>query len=71
MYGRLLISVRPGFSPHEVHSKNTFFGWILPTLRTSEFTVLQIVGLDAAVVSPAYIQKCEPSDADHVVLQSF
>ena len=39
-----------GFSPHEVHSKNTFFGWILPTLRTSEFTVLQIVGLDAAVV---------------------
>jgi hypothetical protein len=40
-----------GFSPHEVHSKSTFFGWILPTLRTSEFTVLQIVGLDAAVVS--------------------
>lgn len=39
-----------GFSPHEVHTKNTFFGWILPTLRTSEFAVLQIVGLDAAVV---------------------
>lgn len=26
------------------------FGWILPTLRTSEFTVLQTVGLDAAVL---------------------
>jgi len=39
-----------GFSPHEVHSKSSFFGWILPTLRTSEFTVLQIVGLDAVVV---------------------
>ncbi|KAM0746908.1 DUF221-domain-containing protein [Meredithblackwellia eburnea MCA 4105] len=40
-----------GFSPHEVHEKqHTFFGWILPTLRTSEFTVLQIVGLDAAVL---------------------
>lgn len=42
-----------GFSPHEVHSKSTFFGWILPTLRTSEFTVLQIVGLDAVVVCQA------------------
>lgn len=50
--GTALIHVYyPGFSPHEVHSKSTFFGWILPTLRTSEFTVLQIVGLDAAVVS--------------------
>ncbi|KAF5354076.1 hypothetical protein D9756_007257 [Leucocoprinus leucothites] len=27
-----------------------FFGWIMPTIRTSEFTVLQIVGLDAAVL---------------------
>jgi hypothetical protein len=39
-----------GFSPHEAHSHQAFFGWIMPTLRTSEFTVLQIVGLDAAVV---------------------
>ena len=43
--------IPPGFSPHEVHESPSFFGWILPTLRTSEFTVLQIVGLDAAVVS--------------------
>ena len=39
-----------GFSPHEAHAHLAFFGWILPTIRTSEFTVLQIVGLDAAVV---------------------
>ena len=39
------------FSPHEAHARQAFFGWILPTIRTSEFTVLQIVGLDAAVVS--------------------
>ena len=32
-------------------SSQTMLGWILPTLRTSEFTVLQTVGLDAAVVS--------------------
>lgn len=44
-----------GFSPHEVHDTESFFGWILPTLRTSEFTVLQIVGLDAAVVRRLYI----------------
>lgn len=44
----------PGFSPHEVHKKqSTYLGWVLPTLRTSEVTVLQIVGLDAAVVSRA------------------
>lgn len=40
-----------GFSPHEAHAHGAFFGWILPTLRTSEYSVLQIVGLDAAVVS--------------------
>jgi hypothetical protein len=39
-----------GFSPHEAHAHQAFFGWILPTIRTSEFTILQIVGLDAAVV---------------------
>jgi hypothetical protein len=39
-----------GFSPHEAHAHGAFFGWILPTLRVSEFSVLQIVGLDAAVV---------------------
>ena len=40
-----------GFSPHEVHAHSAFFGWIMPTLKTSEYTILQIVGLDAAVVS--------------------
>ncbi|KAF9070665.1 hypothetical protein BDP27DRAFT_1391889 [Rhodocollybia butyracea] len=39
-----------GFSPHEAHAHQAFFGWILPTIRISEFTVLQIVGLDAAVL---------------------
>ncbi|THU93310.1 DUF221-domain-containing protein [Dendrothele bispora CBS 962.96] len=39
-----------GFSPHEAHAHQAFLGWILPTIRTSEFTVLQIVGLDAAVL---------------------
>ncbi|GAA5863074.1 hypothetical protein JCM8547_002789 [Rhodosporidiobolus lusitaniae] len=38
-----------GFSPHEVHDQDSLFGWLLPTLRTSEFVVLQLVGLDAAV----------------------
>nr|XP_019005258.1 uncharacterized protein I203_02105 [Kwoniella mangroviensis CBS 8507]OCF68719.1 membrane protein [Kwoniella mangroviensis CBS 8507] len=46
------------FSPTPAHSPDTqsssgktrFFGWIRPTLRTSEFTVLQTVGLDAAVL---------------------
>ena len=44
-----------GFSPHEAHAHQAFFGWIMPTIRTSEFTVLQIVGLDAAVVSYATV----------------
>ncbi|KAF8312131.1 DUF221-domain-containing protein [Clavulina sp. PMI_390] len=39
-----------GFSPIEAHAHSSFFAWILPTIRTSEFTVLQIVGLDAAVL---------------------
>ncbi|KAI0730386.1 late exocytosis, associated with Golgi transport-domain-containing protein [Fomitopsis betulina] len=41
-----------GFSPHEAHAHQAqvFFGWIIPTIRISEFTVLQIVGLDAAVL---------------------
>ncbi|KAH9048051.1 DUF221-domain-containing protein [Lactarius hengduanensis] len=39
-----------GFSPHEAHAHGAFFGWIIPTLRTSEYSVLQIVGLDAAVL---------------------
>lgn len=38
------------FSPHEAHVHQAFFGWVIPTIRISEFTVLQIVGLDAAVV---------------------
>jgi hypothetical protein len=50
----------PGFSPHEAHEHYAFFGWIMPTLRTSEFAVLQIVGLDAAVVcaSHSYMLGC-------------
>ncbi|GAA5968552.1 hypothetical protein JCM11641_007678 [Rhodosporidiobolus odoratus] len=39
-----------GFSPHEVHAQESFFGWVRPTLSTSEFVVLQLVGLDAAVL---------------------
>ncbi|BGP55728.1 hypothetical protein JCM8202v2_003335 [Rhodotorula sphaerocarpa] len=39
-----------GFAPHEVHDHESFFGFVLPTLRTSEFVVLQLVGLDAAVL---------------------
>ncbi|KAA1477844.1 DUF221-domain-containing protein [Dentipellis sp. KUC8613] len=39
-----------GFSPSEAHAHQAFFGWILPTIRTSEYAVLQIVGLDAAVL---------------------
>lgn len=50
---RWLLNDRAGFSPHEAHAHQALFGWIMPTIRTSEFTVLQIVGLDAAVVSPA------------------
>ena len=46
-----------GFSPHEAHAHQAFFGWIMPTIRTSEFTVLQIVGLDAAVVSSTMIRE--------------
>ena len=42
--------VSTAFSPHEAHAHNAFFGWVIPTIRISEFTVLQIVGLDAAVV---------------------
>jgi hypothetical protein len=39
-----------GFSPSEAHHEsNSAWSWILPTLRTSERVVLQIVGLDAAV----------------------
>ncbi|KAG1727490.1 late exocytosis, associated with Golgi transport-domain-containing protein [Suillus paluster] len=38
------------FSPHEAHAHQAFFGWIIPTLKVSEYTVLQIVGLDAAVL---------------------
>ena len=43
-----------GFSPHEAHARQAFLGWIMPTIKTSEFAVLQIVGLDAAVVSMSY-----------------
>lgn len=46
-----MLSILIGFSPHEAHAHGAFFGWILPTVKTSEITILQIVGLDAAVVS--------------------
>lgn len=42
------------FSPHEAHAHQAFFGWIIPTIRISEYTVLQIVGLDAAVLLNFY-----------------
>jgi hypothetical protein len=45
-----------GFSPHEAHAHSAFLGWILPTLRMSEYSVLQIVGLDAAVVRRVQIR---------------
>lgn len=48
---RVKLTASAGFSPHEAHAHQAFFGWIMPTIRTSEFTVLQIVGLDAAVAS--------------------
>ncbi len=47
-----------GFSPHEAHAHGAFFGWILPTLRVSEYSVLQIVGLDAAVVCYVQVGSC-------------
>lgn len=47
------------FSPSLAHTSdvlkangNRFFGWIMPTLKTSDFVVLQTVGLDASVVRP-------------------
>ena len=56
----LNISYLAGFSPHEAHSHQSFFAWILPTIRTSEFAILQIVGLDAAVVSYIGIPSLHP-----------
>jgi hypothetical protein len=47
-----------GFSPHEAHAHGAFFGWILPTLKVSEYSVLQIVGLDAAVVCYVRVGSC-------------
>lgn len=59
--GDNLTLIGADFSPTPAHSPDalsgrTFLGWIMPTLRTSEFTVLQTVGLDAAVVSR--LQSC-------------
>jgi len=48
--GHILTIFCAGFSPHEAHAHQAFFGWVWPTIRTSEYTILQIVGLDAAVV---------------------
>lgn len=48
--------VAPGFSPHNGHAhEGSTGGWIMPTIRISELAVLQIVGLDAAVVRPTPI----------------
>ncbi|KAH8093801.1 hypothetical protein BXZ70DRAFT_949239 [Cristinia sonorae] len=43
-------TVLKAFSPHEAHVHSAFLGWVLPTIRISELAVLQIVGLDAAVL---------------------
>ncbi|PWN48980.1 DUF221-domain-containing protein [Violaceomyces palustris] len=39
-----------GFSPHAERLDEGIFGWILPTVRAEELKILQIVGLDAAVL---------------------
>lgn len=46
-----------GFTAHETHlaGEESFLGWIWPTLRVSEMAVLQLVGLDATVVSSALL----------------
>lgn len=46
----------------------TFFGWVLPTLKTSEFAVLQIVGLDAAVVSNYFNTRIIPPHGRYYAL---
>ncbi|KAG8881367.1 hypothetical protein FRB97_009632 [Tulasnella sp. 331] len=38
------------FSPLDAHTNRSWFAWIIPTIRISEYTVLQSVGLDAAVL---------------------
>ncbi|KAG8994392.1 hypothetical protein FRB94_009930 [Tulasnella sp. JGI-2019a] len=38
------------FSPLDAHTHRSWFAWIIPTIRISEYTVLQSVGLDAAVL---------------------
>ncbi|THH27471.1 hypothetical protein EUX98_g6719 [Antrodiella citrinella] len=43
-------TVLKAFSPSEAHVHADFLGWVLPTIRISELAVLQIVGLDAAVL---------------------
>lgn len=56
--GAELLLTATDFSPSLAHTSdvlkangNRFFGWIMPTLKTSDFVVLQTVGLDASVVS--------------------
>ncbi|KAN0065182.1 hypothetical protein ACQY0O_001679 [Thecaphora frezii] len=39
-----------GFSPPDDGFQSRFFGWIRPTLRTHEMSILHSVGLDAAVL---------------------
>lgn len=53
----LACALTPDFSPAAAHVPDVqqrgwrrLFGWIIPTLRTSDYVVLQTVGLDAAVV---------------------
>jgi calcium permeable stress-gated cation channel len=51
--------MKQGFSPHDAHTHTAWFAWIIPTIKTTEFTVLQIVGLDAVVVC-TYREVLEP-----------
>ncbi|PWZ00332.1 DUF221-domain-containing protein [Testicularia cyperi] len=39
-----------GFSPLDDGLDSGYFGWIWPTLKTEEMRILQIVGLDAAIL---------------------
>ena len=52
--GVLFILSLRGLSSPASSRQGNLFGWIIPTLRTSEFTVLQTVGLDAAVLLNFY-----------------
>ncbi len=61
------IALTSDFSPAAAHVPDVqqrgwrrLFGWIIPTLRTSDYVVLQTVGLDAAVVRTTAGAECSP-----------